>query len=423
MPQEPRCARRDVVAFGEGRLRRPVDVLSSSPVQARRSERRVEAAPRAVVDDHRNDVLRQMDVRLAHPAQVRGERLGTGVEEILVDVEVDAPVRVRAEEQPAVIQRDGLGEVQLKRPRRAVRVVPVDDDELRTLHTPRQLRMDGVPVRAAVVVDHEPADTVRPVVPVAPVDQPLQLVVLLHGGERQRHVRARRHHARQTDLDVDPEFGEVDLQVHVRVVRRVDVGRAEDAEDGRAPRTPGRLFDDEPSSPARKPHGARVPEVEKRRTDTDHFLSVRRSEDVAEDRRRVAQRAGLVAYLVLGERALHARPGRYANRLWCVFRKDFRHAAPLSNRYVRHPPNAHPPNRLRDRVPRVVRLPARHRRDRRRGPRAACRTDAVRKRSGKVVATARVADDDILSDRGNCHALTGGCDVDILRRTAGAIKG
>ena len=294
-------------------------------------------------------------MRLAHPAQVRGERLGIGVEEILVDVEVDAPVRVRAEEQPAVIQRDGLGELQLMRPRRAVRVVPVDDDELRTLHTPRQLRMDGVPVRAAVVVDHEPADTVRPVVPVAPVDQPLQLVVLLHGGERQRHVRARRHHARQTDLDVDPEFGEVDLQVHVRVVRRVDVGRAEDAEDGRAPRTPGRLFDDEPSSPARKPHRPRVPEVEKRRTDTDHFLSVRRSEDVAEDRRRVAQRAGLVAYPVLGERALHARPGRYANRLWRVYvartSATLRPVEPVRSLSPEPPPR--PPVRPRD-DPRVT---------------------------------------------------------------------
>ena len=58
-----------------------------------------------------------------------------------------------------------------------------------------------------------------------------------------------------------------------------------------------------------------------------------------------------------------------------------------------------------------------------RGPPAACRTDAVRKRSGKVVARARVVDDETLSVRSNCHVVTGGCDVDILRRTAGAIKG
>ena len=124
-PRNPPCARDDVMDIVERRSRRSIEVFASTlELQASGSEWRVEAASRAVVDGHRDDVGGQVDVRLAHLAQIRRKRLRTGVEKILVDVEVDAPVRVRTKKQPTVIERNGLGEFQPGQRRRAVEGSP-----------------------------------------------------------------------------------------------------------------------------------------------------------------------------------------------------------------------------------------------------------------------------------------------------------
>ena len=205
------------------------------------------------------DVLRQMDATSLR-TRPRREPSGSesGVEEILVDVEVDAPVRVRAEEQPAVIRRDASGRTSAQTAA-ACRTGSHQSTTMSsvTLHASRQLRMDGVPVRAAVVVDHEPADSVRPVAPVAPVDQPLLLVdpAARWRASTWTFVRDGTAPGRSTWTSI-PNSGRSTCKSgrpgRTLSRRRTCRGRGW---FGRAHRTPGRFFDDEPSSPARKPHG------------------------------------------------------------------------------------------------------------------------------------------------------------------------
>ena len=234
----------------------------------------------------------------------------------------------------------------------------MDDDERSTLGTRCEFRIDVVPVRAAVVVEHEPADAMHAVVPGAPVVQPLQFVVLLQGGQGQRNV-GHGHRPRQTDPNVELEFGEPDPQVDARAVRGANTGLAHDAEDGRAPRTPPQFFDNEPSAPAEKPDAARVPQVEERWADTDHLVGAGDAEDIVEDRRPVTSRAHLVADLEPGERPLHVHAGRYANRLWGVFRKDSRHCGLLIDPGCFVVPERPPASRVAGALPRGSALPGR----------------------------------------------------------------